>query len=406
MPQPPTPNVVVEEVIIHDEPEYFYTTGETVAVKSVDIVANVSGILEKMLYQKGDVVLKGTPLFHIRQTPYLIAIKSAQAKLETSKAKLLLTESNLTTTRQLQNQNVKTEQDLQTDISARDQAKATVKECEAELEKAELNLKYTEISSPITGKTNISEIATGNIVGPGTNNNILTTINVIDPIGIIFPITDVEFHYIWTLYLKELEKNKTTFAKSESKSESKPESDSESKPESKPKQFEMGFFKNLISTSENYPFKGIIKTIDNKINRTTGTLNLYGEIPNPKYEILPGEVCRIRILTNILKDAVHIRQEAISIDLNQHYVFIIDENNIVKRKNIELSKTITSDKTRVVIKGLQKGEKYVVRGIQNIKDNDKVIVIDGNNKEQKEEIKNNSENNHTEKNKNNESNAP
>jgi membrane fusion protein (multidrug efflux system) len=352
MPDPPTPRVTVEEALVRDVPKYFYTTGETVAVKSVDIPARVIGILEKMLYKKGDVVPEGKPLFVIEQEQYKIAVKSAQAKLLDAQAKLALAESSLSKTMQLQKQNAVADQDVQKDTSERNQGLAAVQAAEADVAQAELNLKYTEVICPITGKTSVSEIAVGNLVGPGSGNPILTTIVSIDPMGVAFSVSDADFHRLLEEYLQREEKNQT-----------------EKEPE-----FELAFFKSTDPQSANYPFKGVIKATANVINKSTGTLTICGEVPNPRYEMLPGEICRIRILEGIQENTVLIHQKAVSIDLNQHFIFVIDENNIVRRRNVELG-DLQSDNTRIVLYGLQKGERYIVRGIQNIRDGSRVIVV-------------------------------
>ncbi|MDR2755080.1 MAG: efflux RND transporter periplasmic adaptor subunit [Planctomycetaceae bacterium] len=383
MPQPPVPNVCMEEVLVRDVPQYFYTTGETVASQTIQIPARVTGILEKRLYEKGEIVGEGKPLFLIEQAPHLIAMQSAQAKLNANKAKLALAESTLEKTRQLRAQNASTDQDLQTDISTRDQAVAIVQDSEAALAQAELNLKYTQINSPITGKTNLADIAVGNLVGPGTSNTVLTTIVALDPMAVVFSISDSNFHTLLEEYLKTKE--------------------TQTEPP-KPVEIEMGFFKNSTPYAGNYPFKGQIYALDNVINSSTGTFRIIGKIPNPRYEMLPGEICRIRILRRIHKNAVIIRQEAIGIDLNQHYVFVVDDKNIAHRRNVELG-DIQPDNTRIVLKGLQQGEQYVVRGIQNVRDDAKVNIV-SNDKEPKNENnenKNNeNENNENENNKNNE----
>ncbi|MDR0336931.1 MAG: efflux RND transporter periplasmic adaptor subunit [Planctomycetaceae bacterium] len=352
MPQPPTPRVHVEEAIVRDVPKYFYATGKTTAVQSVEIPARVTGVLEKRLYKKGDVVAENKPLFLIEQTSYLIAVQSAQAKLNASKAKLALAESTLAKTRQLREQNAMTDLDMQTDISSREQAAAAVQDAEATLAQAELNLKFTEVISPITGKTDLTEIAIGNLVGPGTNNSILTTVVTIDPMGVIFSITDEEFHRLLDEYIRRREMGEPDEIK----------------------EFEMGFFKGSTPIVGNYPFKGVIKALGNTINQSTGTLRIGGEIPNPRYEMLPGEVCRIRILEGIQKNAVLVHLEAVNIDLNQHYIFVVDDQGIAHRRNIELGE-IQPDQTRIVLKGLQQGERYVVRGIQNVRDGVQVDIV-------------------------------
>jgi membrane fusion protein (multidrug efflux system) len=364
LPPQPTPHVTVEEPVIQDVPKRFYMSGQTVASKSVDIPARVTGVLEKMFYKKGDYVPAGKQLFLIEQTQYTIAVKSAQAKLLSTKSKAEDAESILKRQQLLQKQNATTAQDLQTFGAQRDQMVAALQEAQATLEQTELNLKYTEISSPISGKTNISEVAVGNLVGPGTNYATLVTVVSVDPMGVEFTITDKEFFRLADEYRKkreELLKQEPTQIIADN-----PEDDAM-------QTFDLGFFTSVLPENAEYPFQGKIKAFDNTINQATGTIKVYGEVPNSGLVMLPGTICRIRITERIQKEAVTIHQESICFDLNQQYVFVIDEKNIARRRNIELGDKLPNQ-TQIVLKGLEKNDKVVFRGVQNVRNGELVVV--------------------------------
>jgi RND family efflux transporter MFP subunit len=362
-PQPP-PNVTVEEPVIQDVPKCFYMNGQTVASKSVDIPARVTGVLEKMFYKKGDYVPEGKQLFLIEQTQYKIAVKSAQARLLSTKSKAEDTESIAKRQLVLQERNATTSQELQTALAERDQAAAAFQAAQAELEQMELNLKYTEIHSPISGKTSISEVAVGNLVGPGTNYTILATIVSVDPMGVAFTVTDKEFFRLANEYRKKRE---------ELLKQEPPQIIADNPEDDAMQTFDLGFFTSVLPENAEYPFQGKIKAFDNTINQATGTIKVYGEIPNSGLVILPGAVCRIRITEGIQKEAVIIHQESICFDLNQQYVFVIDEKNIVHRRNIELGDKLPNQ-MQIVLKGLEKNDKVVFRGVQNVRNGELVVV--------------------------------
>jgi membrane fusion protein (multidrug efflux system) len=107
------------------------------------------------------------------------------------------------------------------------------------------------------------------------------------------------------------------------------------------------------------------------IDRSTGTITIRGEVPNPDYTIFPGQICRVRIPLWKTSDAVLVKTEAVRPDLNHDYVFVVDEKNIAHRRIVKLGNA-QSDGTCVVEEGLQKGDRYVVRGVQKVRDGNKV----------------------------------
>ncbi|MDR1962916.1 MAG: efflux RND transporter periplasmic adaptor subunit [Planctomycetaceae bacterium] len=367
------PEVVVEEVLIRDVQPYVTTTGHTEAFEFVNVPARVSGILREIRYRPGDVVAANAPLFLIEPEQYQAAVKSAASQLASAQVQLKLSEANLLRTTELKTKGALTEQDLQTDTAKRDEAAANVLNAEAQLDIAKLNLSYTDIRSPITGKTDRNLVDLGNLVGPD-KEPILTTIAGMDPIYVYFDISDYDFNNI-----REFAKNndnpkvKELFDWLKKRKESlKTQSPQQQASEPQIKiVFELGLIKGALPTLGEFPFQGMIDMTSNKIDRSTGTITIRGEVPNPDYTIFPGQICRIRIPLWQKPNTVLVKTEAIRPDLNHHYVFVVDEKNVAHRRIVKLGE-IQPDGTRVVEEGLQKGDRYVVLGIQKVRDGNEI----------------------------------
>jgi RND family efflux transporter MFP subunit len=358
----PTPEVVVETVLMRDVQPYIKTTGTTKAFQFVEIPARVSGYLREIRYTPGEIVLADAPLFLIQPEQYQAEFKAAESALASAHAQLKLMETNLERTSQLVATRAATQQDMDTDSAHREAALAAVTKAEADLETAKLNLGYTDVRSPITGKVDRNFIDIGNMVGPIGSSTVLTTVAGMDPIYVYFDISDSQFNDV-RQYARE-HKDQTNKALTIINGL-----------ETSPVAFEISLIKGSESETGEYPFKGIIDMAGNRIDASTGTMTVRGEIPNPDYEIYPGQICRVRIPVWPIHDAILIKQEAIGTDLNQRYVYVVDENNIVHRRSIELGSN-QPDGTRVVVRGLERGERYIVSGIQKVRDGAKVKIAE------------------------------
>lgn len=390
------PEVVVESVLIRDIQPYIEATGKTEAYEFVQIPARVSGFLREVRFKPGDIVVAGTPLFLIEQDQYLAEVKSAQAQLGSAKAQLKLTEANLARTQSLIDQGASTEQDLDTDKAKRDEAEAAVLKAEAALATAELNLSYTDVRSPITGKVDRNLVDVGNLVGPATGHVKLTTVAGMDPIYIYFDISDYQFNHVRDFagksgdpdtiqlakQLQELKrKNRAPDSVSEGADE-KTKNDDPNRPAALSGDFmglnlpfEVALAKGAASNTREYPYRGLVDMTSNVINRSTGTMTMRGEIPNSRYAIFPGQICYVRIPTAIDKDALLVKERAVLTDMNNRYVFIVDEKNRAERRNVTLGK-LQPDGMRVVTGGLKKGERYILVGGQKVRNHGDVKPIE------------------------------
>ena len=366
----PIPIVVVEEVQVRDVPSYIETTGTTDAYEFVEVVARVSGFLQEIRYAAGDIVAAGTPLFLIQPEQYQAEVKAAEGGLASAHAHLSLAEANLSRTQQLFDRATLTKEDLDTAIAQRDESAAAVIQAEARLQTAQLNLSYTDIRSPITGKVDPSIFSTGNMVGPSGNNMVLATVAGMDPIFVNFDISDSQFNTIRAFHLAQ---DIPVVREQPSVQAEGAEHSSMSRLEELQIAFKVGLIRGSEPGAQDFPYEGIIETAFNTINPTTGTIMVRGKVPNADYGIFPGQICRVRIPMWKIPDAVLVRQEAIGTDLTQRYVYVVDENNVAHRRVVELG-ALQDDGTRIVTQGLEKGERYVVSGIQRVRDGSQVNV--------------------------------
>jgi multidrug efflux system membrane fusion protein len=351
------PQVEVAQVESKDVQLYTYATGYTEASHSVDIVARVEGFLQEIRFTEATVVEKDAPLFLIELQNYQAMYDAKLANLEILKAKVQLTEANLVRAKNLVERNTITAEEYQTTFAENEQAKASVKAGEAEAHIAKINLDYTTISAPIKGMISKKTVDVGNVVGPGSGHTTLTTIKCLNPLYAYFDLTDVQFNAM----MNHLATNKTGSAEPTTAPLLQNREDKEPLP------FEMALAGDRTDTGVPiFNYKGIINYIDNTIGRDVGKITFRGEMSNPDYRIFPGQICSIRILYDVAKDALVIREAAILTDLSDKYVLVVDEKNTVSRRTITLGNLVDTEH-RIVLNGLQADEKYIVSGLQKAK---------------------------------------
>jgi len=369
------PEVVVDTVVQRDVMPYTDVTGYAEAFEFVQITARVSGFLREIRFKPGDIVAVGTPLFLIEPDQYKASVDGAEADLASRKAQFLLSEAELVRTRELHAQGAKTQADLDADQARRDEAAAAVLKAESALASAQLNLSYTDVRSPIVGRVDRNLVDAGNMVGPGSTG-ILTTVARMNPIYVYFKISDSQF-----IHAREVAK-KTPPIETEALRNLLKDSGLQQEggePEtSVPLQYHVlevpisvGLIKGAEPNKGEYPYHGIIDMAGNQIDKSTGTITVRGILPNEHYDIYPGQICRVRIPSFMRHGAILVKEEAIATDLNNKYVFVVDEKNVARRQNVVLGQ-LESDNMRVIESGLKEGNRYVSAGIQKARDGGEV----------------------------------
>jgi len=395
----PKTEVIVDSVGKDDAQIYIYTEGRTVPSNAVEIRTRVSGYLEQLFFKPGAIVKEGDRLALVEQATYQIARDAAKAGLANEKAKLALAEANLGRTKALVERGAMSTEEYQSQLANRDMALAAVDVAETNVRNAELNLQYTDMRSPITGKTTKNLVDIGNFVGTTSGAQaVILSINQLDPMFVEFKLSDRQF-----LDLKDRSGFRGVFNEAVSISEH-----TDITPEQTPERplalmgmaIDVSLMTGVNVFSFDFDIPGkIVALIDNQINFASATITLRAEVRNPllqtdtaeDYMIYPNQVCRVRIPYETVKDAILVREEAILTDLDTKYVLVVAkgmyhpkdpygkplldkdkkeippyETDVVYRRDIKMGRLLDSQ-MRIVLDGLKPGETYIVQGVQRVR---------------------------------------
>lgn len=329
--------------------------GHVEAIKSVNLKPQVTGYVEKVLFQEGSLVNEGDILFIIEQKRYIANVELRQAELASAKANLVRAERDYKRQKSLSSQNYASKATLDTSESNYLQAKAAVAQAEANLDLAKIDLDYTEIKAPITGYIGKALVTEGNYVNSTTQN--LARIVQTDPIRVSFSVSDKDM-----LNMREIYKNGA---------------------DSSPIRTELVLPNGKILVNH---LKS--RFTDNEINSDTATIAIYAEYSNERNLLIPGNYVDIRVGKKDPQLAVLVPQGAIAQDEHGNYVMVVNDEDIAEERRvllgdiIEDKQVVTDGLTaddRVIIQGLQKvtnGQKVKVGEIKNEKAENRVIVAD------------------------------
>jgi membrane fusion protein (multidrug efflux system) len=312
--------------------------GRIQAPQIVQLQARVTGFLEQQAFQDGDTVTQGQLLYVIEQPPYQAAVDQAQAGLQQAQAQA----RNATLTLARDTALLRTPAGQQSNVDASRATAgsdlAAIASAKAQLEMAEINLGYTEIRSPITGRIGATAVDVGNVVGP--TSGVLATVVSQDPMYVTF-----------ALPVLDALKLRTAGGAAG---------------------FQGVDVILQLPDGSTYPHTGLIDFVNNEITQTTDTLNLRATIPNPplpgmtppQRALVSGEFVNIILRSRTPQQQITVPREAVITDQLGDYVLVLDKNGIVKRQAVTLGET-TPD-SAVILQGLASGDQVVVDGIQNV----------------------------------------
>jgi multidrug efflux system membrane fusion protein len=335
-PAPAAPTVTVAEVLHERLTEWDEFTGRLEAPESVVLRPRVSGYIEKVAFEEGAIVQAGQPLFYIDSRSFKTEVKRLKAELTEAQSQLKLAELAYNRTKRLTSQNAISKEDYDNRFAELQQAKAHVQSVEAALELAELNVSYTRVEAPITGRVSRADVTKGNFVSAGQTK--LTTLVSTEKVYAYF---DADEH----TYLKY-----TKLAQEGTRADDR----SAKNP----------VFMALANESE-YPHQGYIDFVDNRINPSTGTIRGRAVFENEKGNFTPGLFARLQLIGSASYQGILIDDKAIGTDLNNKFVLVLDENNTVQYRPIKMGEKVNG--LRIVSQGLQPGERIVVKGLQRVR---------------------------------------
>ena len=348
---PPPPKVTVAKPIVRDMVEWKEFTGQFEAVDFVDVRARVSGYLESINFKDGQIVNKGDLLFVIEPKPFELALESAKANLAQANANLDLAKAQLARTAELREKSYATEETYDERVATVNTATATRDAAIASLDQAQLNLDYTRVTAPISGRASRHELSVGNLVIGGTTGTptLLTTIVSLDPIHFFVNVSEAD----GMNYKRLVQKGEI--------------------PSARDNKVEV---QGQLMDETDWPLKGVIDFVDNQYDRSTGTIRVRASFPNPKYFITPGQFGRVRVPMSQLHPVMLVPDAAVVTDQSTKLLFAISADGTVVPKPVELGPVIDGN-LRIVRSGITKDDEVIVTGLLRARPGQKVTPEQG-----------------------------
>jgi membrane fusion protein (multidrug efflux system) len=332
--KPPAPAVSVYTVQSQPVGGYREFVARTEAFKEANLKARVEGELIERTFTEGSNVEKGQILLKIDPAAYDAALAAANADLSSRLSAQENAKRNLKRANELINDGYISQSDFDRLTTEDSQSKSAVKAAEASLEQAKLNLSYTTITAPFSGRIGKVNYNVGNIIGPSSNT--LATLLVNDPIYVSFQVE--ESFYI--SYLQSHQGAQTA------------------------KQAEFDLTLRLPNNSE-YPERGKMDFSDTKIAEGMGTVELRTVFPNPDNIILPGLFVTLIAESINKENKALVPQAAVQENQQGKFVLVVDKENKVKQRHVELGRRIHA--MWAVESGLELGESVIVEGLQKVR---------------------------------------
>jgi len=336
-PAPPPPKVKVTQPVVRDTMEWDEFTARLDAVDSVEVRPRVGGYLQSINFQDGALVKKGDLLFSIDHRPYAAALHRTEANRALANTRLILARKNYARAADLLKSHAISQEESDIRESTVRQAEASVEEAEAAVDAARLDVEFTEVTAPISGRVGRRLVTEGNLIsgGGGTQGTLLTTIVSLDPIYAYF----------------EADEGSLLKYDRLARSGQRPSSRDYKNP------VRIG-----LADERGFPREGFMDFVDNQVDRGTGTIVGRAIVPNPDLALVPGLFARLQLPGSAQYRAILVPDEAIASDQSQKYVFVVDGESKAKYQPVKIGPLV--DGLRVVREGVTPADWVVVAGLQ------------------------------------------
>lgn len=330
----PPPLVTVETVSLQNVNPWKKYVGHVEAIQTVDIQPRVSGYLERVNFKEGAYVHEPDLLYIIEQAPYKAKVEACEAQVAEAKAALFRAAKHLERLRTARRESVPA---IQIDDAVADKrmAEAKLKEAQAQLELARINLGYTTIKAPINGLLGRTFFTKGNLVGP--EKGPLARLVQIEPIRVVYSISERDLIAL----------QKALAGTSEGK------------------ESPLLDVRIRLPNGEMYPEVGKVDFIDNEVDPSTGTIAVRAVFQNRDHTLRPGEYVDVLVGQAKPQKMVVIPQKAVLVDLQGYFVLVVDKENRVRRRRVKVGPQVGTD--WAIKSGLSPGEKVIVEGIQKVR---------------------------------------
>jgi RND family efflux transporter MFP subunit len=340
-PQPPA--VSVSQPVGEPVQETLEFTGRTSAIESVEVRARVTGYITKVAFTAGALVNAGDLLFEIDPREYQATVLRAEGEVARLRAQLARTESEVTRNQALRPSGAASARELERAIADKGAAEGELKAKLAQLELAKLDVEFSRVTAPVAGRVSKAEITEGNLVVVGASGGpLLTTVVSLDPVYVNF---DADERAL-------LRMQKASIARDGAAT---PENAREAK------------LPVLVALADedNFPHRGTIEFVDNKVDPSTGTIHVRAVLPNPDRLLTPGLFVRVRLPVGQPAPGLLVSDRAIGTDQDRKYVLVVNDKNVVEYRQVKLG--AIQGGLRAVAEGLSPTEWVIVNGIQRVR---------------------------------------
>ncbi|OWP51028.1 MdtA/MuxA family multidrug efflux RND transporter periplasmic adaptor subunit [Pseudomonas nitroreducens] len=329
--------VSVAPVVKGDLPVHYHALGTVTAYNTVNVRARVSGQLVKVPFQEGQEVKAGEVLAVIDPRPFQAALDQAQGTLLQNQAQLKNAQIDLARYKGLYAEDSIAKQTLDTQEAQVRQYEGTLKTNQGQVADAKLNLEFTQVRAPISGRVGLRQVDVGNLVTSGDTTP-LVVITQVKPISVVFSLPQQQLGTI----ARELYSGKPVPVEALDRNQNQ-----------------------TLAT-------GVLKTLDNQIDTTTGTVKLKAGFENADHKLFPNQFVNVRLLAETLPGVLTIPANAVQRGNDGTYVYLVGEENKAKRQLVTLG---TSESERVVVtEGLKEGDRVVVEGTDRLRDGTRMNI--------------------------------
>ena len=346
---PPPPQVTIDHPTQRTVIDYDEYVGRFVPIESVEVRSRVSGYLDSVHFTDGQIVNQGDLLFTIDKRPFQTALDQAKATLAQARANLAFAQSDLGRAQQLVRDRTITEQTFDQRTQAKRVAEAAVAAQEAAVRQANLDLEFTELRAPVTGRIGDRRVSPGNLVtgGTGGNTTLLATIVTYDPIRFEFTFDEASY-----LRYQRLAKTGSDVTNPSG-----------------------GVDVTLkLLDEDSFQHAGRMDFVDNVIDRATGTIRGRAVFSNPTGVLTPGMFARIRVPGSSAYEALLVPEVAIGTEQTRKFVSVVDADNVVHQKYVTLGEAVGD--LRVIRKGLTPSDRLVTKGLVKARPGQKVKPLE------------------------------
>jgi RND family efflux transporter MFP subunit len=348
-PPPAAPSVTVAKPMQREIVEYDEFTGQFAAVEYVELRSRVSGYLQSHHFEEGQIVKKGDLLFIVDPRPFEAALASARAELSQAQARVDLANQQLKRAAELSQRDFVARSTYDERVQEQRVAASAVEIARAAIRTAELDLEFTRITAPVSGRAGRREVSDGNLIsgGAGNGNTLLTSIVSTDPIYFVFDMSEGDFlsyqRAVQSGRLQSTRDSVTVYAR--------------------------------LRDEPDWPREGKLNFVDNQVNRSSGTIRVRAVFPNPDGFLTPGQFGRIRLPGSEPYQALLVPDSAILTDQAQKIVMVVNADGVVAPKTVRPGPIY--DGLRIIRSGLSKDDTIIINGLIRARPGGKVTAQPG-----------------------------